>query len=173
MCDASLVAYSNTTVQTCCHLAAFSVWIFIQKWLSLFKSHELWSFQPLYFPPSPWLEGLAFQAGLFWQQYFKPWLFAFLHTFKPWLRLTLLGLDLCSFSLELCFHPWLLPTMTSANTYIRALPATAHMPGRRLYHLDILPAQLEILHRCVSLRGRMLTDHGTLSGLVEQPGKSI
>lgn len=52
--------------------------------------------------------------------------------------------------------------MISANTYVRALPATAHMAVRRLHHLDILPAQLEVLHRCASLRGRVLTDHGTL-----------
>lgn len=64
--------------------------------------------------------------------------------------------------------------MVSANTYIRAsLSATAHMAGRRFHHLDILPAQLEILHRCASLRRRVLTDHGTLSGRGEQPGKSI
>lgn len=63
--------------------------------------------------------------------------------------------------------------MVSANTYIRALSATAHTARRRLHHLDILPAQLEILYRCASLRGRVLTHHGTLSGLVEQLGKSI
>lgn len=63
--------------------------------------------------------------------------------------------------------------MISVNTYIRALSATAHMAGRRLHHLDILPEQLEILQRCASLRGRVLTDHGALSGLVEQPGESI
>lgn len=143
MSNASFAVHSNTTVWTCFHLFSFSLLSLLTEIMIPLQVSWNKVLEVFILPSFSMLEMPRFLSRVALKVEFKPWLFAFPPKSLPRLKLTLLGLDLCSLFFRAVLSS-MTPSLTeiSSNTYIRALPATAHLAGRRLHHLDIFPAWL-------------------------------